>query len=85
MEQAHIITARQSRMALAALDLSLPKLRERSGIGINTVSRFEGGAGMLAATMEKLARTYMDMGVEFPDTRTVRLNEKALTLDDMAA
>ena len=40
---------------------------------------------MLAATMEKLARTYMDMGVEFPDTRTVRLNEKALTLDDMAA
>lgn len=85
MEQAHIITPRQSRMARAALDLSLPRLREKSGIGINTVSRFEQGAGMLATTMEKLSRTYQDMGVEFPDTRTVRLNEKALTLDDMAA
>jgi hypothetical protein len=83
MEQAHIITPRQSRMARAALDLSLPKLNKVSGLGINTVSRFEGGAGMLATTMEKLSRFYQEQGLEFPDTRTVRLAKK---LDeDMAA
>lgn len=63
-----LIDKRQSRMARAALDWSLPELANAAGLGLNTVTRFEKGSGARVDTLRKLVATYRRHGVEFkPD------------------
>ena len=67
-----IISPQQSRAARALLNMSLPELKTH-GVGVNTVSRFETGTGSLRLdTMMRLVEVYRRLGVDFPDSRSVR-------------
>ncbi len=59
------MTPAQCRMARGALSWSLKDLAERAGVGINTVSRLEGGAETLTGTVAKLRAAFESAGVEF--------------------
>lgn len=59
------ITASQSRMARAALGWSIRDTATKAHIGINTLSRFEGGGGVFLSTAEALRSAYQTAGVEF--------------------
>lgn len=61
------ITPLQSRMARAALDWSMRETATTAGIGINTLSRFEGGGGVFLSTADSLRATYQAAGVSFVD------------------
>lgn len=63
-----MITGIQCRMARAALGWAVQKLAERSGVGINTVSRFENDAETLASTVRKIQAALQAAGVEFIDS-----------------
>jgi transcriptional regulator with XRE-family HTH domain len=43
------MTAVQCRMARASLGWSAQELAKKAGVGLNTVNRFESGAGQRAA------------------------------------
>lgn len=62
----------QSRMARAALGWSLPDLADRTGLHVNTLSKFEGGSDAKRSTLEKLWAAYVREGVEFPAPYTAR-------------
>jgi transcriptional regulator with XRE-family HTH domain len=62
----------QSRMARAALGWSLPDLADRTGLHVNTLSKFEGGSDAKRSTLEKLWTAYVKEGVEFPAPYTAR-------------
>lgn len=61
------ITPLQSRMARAALGWSMRKTATAAGIGINTLSRFEGGNGVFLSTADSLRTAYQAAGVGFVD------------------
>jgi len=68
------ISGVQSRLAREALNLSLRDVAAAAGLGVNTISRFEQTGNVGAAkTVRKLVEVYSQMGIEFPETRTVRL------------
>jgi len=52
-------------MARGAANWTVRQLAERAGTGVNTVSRFEGGADTLASTIQKLRGALEAAGVEF--------------------
>lgn len=52
-------------MARAALGWSIREAAAKAHIGINTLSRFEGGGGVYLATSENLHAVYRSAGVEF--------------------
>lgn len=54
-------------MARAALDWSMRETATAAGIGINTLSRFEGGGGVFLSTADSLRATYQAAGVSFVD------------------
>lgn len=62
----------QSRMARAALGWSLPELANRTGLHVNTLSKFESGSDAKRSTLEKLWQAYVREGVEFPAPYTAR-------------
>jgi transcriptional regulator with XRE-family HTH domain len=70
------ITGTQSRLAREALNLNLKEVAEQANLGVNTISRFEqtGRVGAVM-TVRKLVEVYSRHGIEFPDTRTIRLPE----------
>lgn len=68
-----IITPDQSRAARALLNMTSQDLKESTGLGINTVLRFERGkASLNMTTMQKLVGEFYRRGVVFPDPDTVR-------------
>ena len=52
-------------MARAALGWSIRKTATKAHVGINTLSRFEGGGGVFLSTANALQSTYRAAGVEF--------------------
>lgn len=54
-------------MARAALDWSMRQTATAAGIGINTLSRFEGGNGVFLSTADSLRAAYQAAGVSFVD------------------
>lgn len=52
-------------MARAALGWSIRQTAAKAHIGINTLSRFEGGGGVFLATADRLRAVYETSGVEF--------------------
>lgn len=72
-ESMTIIIPEQSRAARALLGLGTDAVSKEAGIGINTLQRFErGDQHMNLQTLQKLVAAYSRLGIEFPDTRTVR-------------
>lgn len=67
------ITPSQSRMARAALGWSIRETTANAHIGINTLSRFEGGGGVFLSTADTLRATYEAAGVEFVGAGTSSL------------
>lgn len=68
-----VISPHQSRAARALLGMSSEELKEKTGLGVNTVLRYERGQTSLnMQTVGKLVSAYMSEGVEFPDAYTVR-------------
>lgn len=68
-----IIIPEQSRAARALLGLGTDAVSKEAGIGINTLQRFErGDQHMNLHTLQKLVAAYSRLGIEFPDTRTIR-------------
>lgn len=59
------ITASQSRMARAALGWSIRETATKAHVGINTLSRFEGGGGVFLSTANALQSAYRTAGIEF--------------------
>lgn len=60
-----MISAMQMRMARAALDWTVRELEARSGVGRNTISRFEAGSDILASALDALQKTFDAAGVIF--------------------
>ena len=52
-------------MARAALDWTVRELEQRSGVGRNTISRFEAGSDILASSRDALQTTFEAAGVIF--------------------
>lgn len=65
-------------MARGALNWTVRDLAREAAVGINTVSRFEGGSETLASTVRKLQAALEAGGVEFTngDAPGVRLRAK---------
>jgi len=55
----------QVRMARAALNWSLRDLEDKSGVGRNTISRFESGRDVLISSLQDLERALTDEGLVF--------------------
>lgn len=53
------------RMARAALGWSLRDLEAKSGVGRNTISRYECGKDILASAIDSLEKVMADQGVVF--------------------
>lgn len=69
-----LIRPEQSRAARALLNFSTADVQRRTGLGINTIQRFERGQTNLNMdTLQKLVAAYNRAGVVFPDGDTVRL------------
>jgi hypothetical protein len=67
-----VISPVQAVMARAVLRWALPEVRERTGLSVNTVLRFEQGKGCNPGTVVKLRDIYEAEGVRFrPDGITV--------------
>jgi transcriptional regulator with XRE-family HTH domain len=62
-----IMTPKQSRMARAALEWSLPDLAEKSGVARITCARFETGKGGAVSpdAVEKMRKALADAGADF--------------------
>lgn len=68
-----LISPEQSRAARALLNWTTTDMQAHSGLGINTIQRFERGQTNLSVdTLGKLVNTYNAAGIEFPDPDTVR-------------
>lgn len=52
-------------MARAALGWSIRETALKAHVGINTLSRFEGGGGVFLSTANTLRSTYQAAGIEF--------------------
>ena len=59
------MTPQQSRMARAALGLSIADLAELAGVRAMTASNFERGGGCYAATITKLQSALEARGIVF--------------------
>jgi len=55
------------RMARAALDWTLQDLEKHSGVGRNTISRYEAGHDILGSSLQNLERTLTNEGIVFLD------------------
>ncbi len=55
----------QARMARAALSLIAKDVAGDTGIGINTITRFERGTDVRVSTMRRLQSFYESRGIEF--------------------
>ena len=55
------------RMARAALNWTLQDLESRSGVGRNTISRYEAGHDIVSSSLESLERTLANEGIVFFD------------------
>jgi transcriptional regulator with XRE-family HTH domain len=53
------------RMARAALNWTVRQLEEKSGVGRNTISRYEAGSDILANSLESLEKVLTNEGVVF--------------------
>jgi transcriptional regulator with XRE-family HTH domain len=62
-----LITREQLKMARAALNWTVRDLAEKSGIALNTISRYENGTDAYNETLMKLRRTLESAGVIFID------------------
>jgi transcriptional regulator with XRE-family HTH domain len=52
-------------MARAALNWTLKELEAKSGVGRNTISRYEAGHDILASALDRLEKVLADQGVVF--------------------
>jgi transcriptional regulator with XRE-family HTH domain len=52
-------------MARAALNWTLKDLEAKSGVGRNTISRYEAGHDILASALGSLEKTLVDQGLVF--------------------
>lgn len=66
------LSAAQCRMARAYLKWGVRELAEKGGVNVNTITRFEAGAGVLAATADKLQSVFEAEGLEFTPEGGVR-------------
>jgi len=58
-------------MARAALNWTVRDLEAKSGVGRNTISRYEGGSDIVASSVERLEKALTDEGIIFfEDDRT---------------
>ena len=55
----------QCRLARAALDWTNSDLAEASGLGVNTISRFEQGADVRMSSVEAMQRALEEAGIIF--------------------
>ncbi len=62
-----LITREQLKMARAALNWTVRDLAEKSGIALNTISRYENGTDAYNETLMKLRRTLETGGIIFLD------------------
>ena len=53
----------QLRMARAALNWTLKELEAKSGVGRNTISRYEAGHDILASAVASLEKVLVDQGI----------------------
>ena len=53
------------RMARAALNWTLNDAEAKSGVGRNTISRFEAGHDILASALQKLEEAFRAEGIVF--------------------
>ena len=60
-----MITRQQLKMARAALDWTVRDLAQKSGVALNTISRYENGTDAYNETLTKLRRTLEAGGVVF--------------------
>lgn len=60
-----MITSEQARMARAALQVGVRQIAALAQVTPNTVSRFENGIDVMAGTVRKLEKVYLDAGIEF--------------------
>lgn len=59
------MNAAQCRAARALLNLSAQELATRAGVGVNTITRFEGGSGAQTRTVDKIKATLETAGILF--------------------
>jgi transcriptional regulator with XRE-family HTH domain len=52
-------------MARAALNWTLKDLEAKSGVGRNTISRYEAGNDILASSLEQLEKVLTEEGIVF--------------------
>jgi len=62
-----MLSATHVRMARAALNWTLKDLEAKTGVNKNTISRYEAGAAILTATLERIERAFKAEGVIFMD------------------
>ena len=75
-----MVNREQVRMARAALNWGVRDLAAKADVATNTISRYENGADMMAATLTKVVKVLEAEGIDFPDEFTVsirRLKDKA--------
>jgi transcriptional regulator with XRE-family HTH domain len=75
-----VVNREQVRMARAALNWGVRDLAAKADVATNTISRYENGADMMAATLTKVVKVLEAEGIDFPDEFTVsirRLKDKA--------
>jgi transcriptional regulator with XRE-family HTH domain len=66
------ISREQVRAARGAIGWSIRDLAEKSGVAVNTISRFENGsADALLETLLKIQDTFEQAGIDFPDEFSV--------------
>lgn len=59
----------QSRMARAAIGVSIAEFAKLANVSTNTVVRFERGEELKASTVEELSEVFRNAGITFlPDT-----------------
>ena len=63
--EAYMLEPVQVKMGRAALDWSAGKLGQKAGVGLATITRFEGGGGVTVKTLTKLETTLEKGGVIF--------------------
>jgi transcriptional regulator with XRE-family HTH domain len=73
-----VLSRGQVRAARGFVGWSIRDLAERSGVAVNTISRFENGtADAQMETLLKIQTTFEDAGVTFPDGFTVSFRQVA--------
>ena len=60
-----MITAKQLRMARAALDWSIRELCDKTGLHRNTISNVENGSDLRVSTLATLRGVFEEHGLEF--------------------